>query len=52
MGTITQVENRSFDKAFNGNGCYPQPSEVSNGGIGFGEEDVDIDSCFRLLTVC
>ena len=51
MRTITQVENWSFDKAFNGNGHYPQPSEVSNGEVGFGEKDVDINYCFRLLTI-
>jgi len=39
VGTITQVENRSFDKAFDGNSHYPLPSEVSDGVIGFREED-------------
>jgi len=52
MGTITQVENQSFDKAFDGNSHYPQPSEVSNDEVGFGEEEADIDYCFRLSTVC
>jgi len=51
VGTIPQVENCSFDKAFGSNGQYPNPPEVCYDGIWFRRIDVLI-GLFRSSIVC